>query len=70
MGKKQIGVRVMPQLYEVLDAAAKQDARTVSALAELLIVESLQRRGLLPADFQPLDLRSVRYQRTNDQTDP
>ena len=40
-------LRVLPSVKEALEEAAKDDHRSSSALAEMLIIEGLKERGYL-----------------------
>ena len=40
-------LRVLPSVKEALEEAAKDDHRSASALAEMLIIEGLKERGYL-----------------------
>ncbi|MBC7285842.1 YlcI/YnfO family protein [Hoeflea sp.] len=43
-----IGIRVDPELKEAIDAAAKEDRRSVASYIEKLIAVDLEKKGLLP----------------------
>jgi hypothetical protein len=43
-----LGIRVQPETKEALERAAKDDLRSVSSLAEKILVERLRSRGYLP----------------------
>jgi hypothetical protein len=44
----RISIRLRPDHKAAFERAAEKDARTVSALAEIVLVEWLRARGLLP----------------------
>ena len=44
-GKKQIPLRLSPQLYEALAAWAEEDFRSVNGQIEYLLTECVKKRG-------------------------
>lgn len=42
-----LGIRVMPEVKEALEKAAKQDRRSVASYVEALIVRDLEEKGFL-----------------------
>lgn len=67
MSKESVSCRVTPQVRDVLQQLADGDARTVSWVVEMLVMEALQGRGLLPAELQQRDLRLDRWKRQRDE---
>ena len=45
-----LGVRVLPEVKEALERAARDDDRTVSSMVERIISVWLRERGYLPKD--------------------
>lgn len=70
MSKESVSCRVTPQVREVLQQLADEDARTVSWVVEMLVMEALQSRGLLPAELQQRDLRLDRWKRQRGEQHP
>jgi predicted transcriptional regulator len=64
MPKELISVRVASEVKDVLFQLAEADRRTVSWMAEAMILEALHERGLLPATLQQTDLRAVKRPRS------
>ena len=44
---ERISIRLQPATNAALERCAKQEMRTVSAMAEILLMEALRARGLL-----------------------
>lgn len=44
-----LGARVQPQVKEALERAAKDDARSMSSMAEKILTDWLRERGYLPS---------------------
>ena len=70
MSKESVSCRVTPQVRDALQQLADEDARTVSWVVEMLVMEALQSRGLLPAELQQRDLRLDRWKRQRDAQHP
>jgi len=43
-----IGIRIEPELKDAIEEAARSDRRSVASYIEKLIVDDLDRKGLLP----------------------
>lgn len=51
--RKSFLLRISPELYEALDAWARQEFRSVNGQIEYILRDAVARRGRLPAGNEP-----------------